>query len=534
MRKLLLPLLVLVFLFQPGHPVLAQNTGSAIAPPAAIMPFPAPPSVHLLGQDHRYSVTFRGNGDAVVSLRTVFANQEAEQLSRLTFRIPRVTPQDVIAFQVLQEPSVCLRYHTITTTKPTTPSNAPDGGLPACRSVVGLMATETGNAYRCLSPSGGIMYECLNGYTNTDFQCVPTKPETVQVTECAEYQEPDYYNYWGGRATYQKAEISPTADGVTVMLPRPVAPGKTGSIMLYYRGAGYARKDAAGAFSYSFETAKVEDRIQHLQIGINPDSDLILAGGRGSVEYRTEDVMTAAGMEGSLAAPLANAGMDRVYQQIGYGVITKSATDLQPLESYTVNGRYADSWFRLYWKWWLTGIAVVVLGLLLAGWLVRRLGNRLIRAVTGKEPAGKTRSTVLHTIVLTLVTSGLTAFLVVVYTIAFVIGMKTVEHAVPYDLQSLIVILGALISLGVYVFTVCVPGLVMGLKKGMAWGLATFGLTIVWLIGAFTLIIVFFILMRFTANYPIPALMRAAGSAVAEPAPAVDLPVPESLPSAGK
>src|SRR3989338_11181515 len=61
------------------------------------------------GQEQSYSVTFRGNGEAVVTARVVFFNDSRTPLSSLRLRTPRVDPKDILAFQVFRE-KICSRY----------------------------------------------------------------------------------------------------------------------------------------------------------------------------------------------------------------------------------------------------------------------------------------------------------------------------------------------------------------------------------------------------------------------------------------
>src|SRR3990172_5741276 len=57
----------------------------------------------FLGQDHAYTVVFRGNGEAVVSARVVLTNKGEEPLSEISLRVPFVEPKDVFVYQVIRE-----------------------------------------------------------------------------------------------------------------------------------------------------------------------------------------------------------------------------------------------------------------------------------------------------------------------------------------------------------------------------------------------------------------------------------------------
>jgi hypothetical protein len=63
----------------------------------------------FLGQNHSYSVVFRGNGEAVVSARVVVANSSDKPLSELNLRIPGVNASGIYVFQIFKEKQ-CIRY----------------------------------------------------------------------------------------------------------------------------------------------------------------------------------------------------------------------------------------------------------------------------------------------------------------------------------------------------------------------------------------------------------------------------------------
>ena len=289
--KRLLAILLLFFFLIPSSEALAQKSTDAM-----MYRPPTPGGTALFGQTHAYSVTFRGNGEAVVAARITITNQEDGPLSQINLRVPRVTPTDILAFQILRE-AQCIRYEPATT-----PMNQP---------------------------------------------------------ACAEYQEPDYTTpYWYGQNKYQKASVALSTDTVEVTLPRSIKSQGSGAFLLYYRASGYAKKNLLGAYAFAFPTLQVEDTINEATIGITTDSELILKGAKGSVTYRVEDAGVAMKSNQMEAAPMPT--LDRVSQTIGQGTITKKATNLQPLDYYTATGMYADSRLKLYAKESGVAMAVVL------------------------------------------------------------------------------------------------------------------------------------------------------------------------------
>jgi hypothetical protein len=413
MKKFGVSFVVLFIVFLSNSTVFAQDTATMIAPNT---------QSPLFGQNHAYTVTFRGNGEAVVSARIVFTNMEDGSSDKLVLRVPNVEPQDIIAFQVIKEPR-CVMYKPMM--RPTTP-------------------------------------------------------------ECAQYSEPDYLNIWDGTTKYQKATVNLATDTLTVTLPKTIKTQTSGSIVLYYRAFGYAKKTLVGGYSYTFESLKTEQAIQNLQVGITTDSDLFLRGVKAKVNYRLEAGVTALKATDAVAAPMANQQINQYYQQIGQGDIVKTATNLQPLDSYTIKGSYADSWFKLYVKEVLIGAGVTVLFGVLVFFVVRAL---LGRVGTKKADAPNKNA---QAILLVVGLSFVSAFVIAAYTVGVVILMRTLPQLIPYDSQMLITLLVVVVSFGIYGLFLLIPGLYLGIKRGLGYGIATAGLTILWLVfGLIALAIVF-------------------------------------------
>jgi len=303
MKKLVSWVFFLVFLFVVS--LLVPNHVSATTPQSFIVPDSQ--QIAFPGQDQSYSVTFRGNGEAVVTARVVFVNDSGAPLSSLRLRTPRVDPKDILAFQVFRE-KICSRYQ------------------PA------------------------------------ELKQVYTPPI------CLEYQDPDYSQSWYGNDKYQKTKTSLEADTIIIALPQSIRPNASGSIILSFRAFGYAKKNIFGTYNFTFETLKTEDRIKTLQVGVTTDSDIYLRGGKGKVDYRFEEGMATL-KSADVSAPTANSQLDYYVQQIGQGEINKSASNLLPLDSYLVKGSFADSRLKLYAKEILifSAIALLLLYMVIRG-----------------------------------------------------------------------------------------------------------------------------------------------------------------------
>jgi len=182
---------------------------------------------------------------------------------------------------------------------------------------------------------------------------------------CVEYQEPDYYGYWWSKTKYQKAQSEFEGDTLTITLPQAISGDKTGSYLVYFRAMGYTQRNIFRAYKFTFETVQVEDDIRNLTVGVSTDSDLILRGATGEVNYRFEDAGVALKAVGG--APAESSAIDTFYNQIGYGSLVKTASSLAPLESYSVSSSFADTRIKLYAKEILIGVGIflVILSLVL-------------------------------------------------------------------------------------------------------------------------------------------------------------------------
>lgn len=371
-----------------------------------VKPAPPQPSSSLLfGQQQNYTVTFRGNGEAVVLARMVFSNQKDVPLTELSFRIPKGQIQDQMAFQVIADRQ-CIQYNS---------------------------------------------------------------------SVCVEYRDPDY-QYLGGSARYQKAKTGIEGDTLTVTLPTSVGQGYGGSILLAYRGFGYAKKNLFGAYEYAFETLKASESIQELTVGILTDSDLYLKGAKGKVNYGI--MMDSASVsEMRMGAPaMPNSRLDQMYNQIGYGGLQKKATNLQPMESYTVKGTYADMAIKLYMKEVLVGIAVAIVFLMVFIFI----GRRIMRVMSGSTRSvgvaakGDTWGMVVGG-------SFLSSFFMLDYTILLVWLMQVLPR---YSSQFIlpVMLLVFVTSIGVYGLLLLGPGIYLGVRRGIGAGFAMIGLTMAWLV----------------------------------------------------
>lgn len=445
---------LLVFLLAPS--INAQETGKSLQPAQGSQEIQLPPDLPVppkrdtqgfLGQDHTYSVVFRGNGEAVVSLRVVLTNKGENPLSEVTLKVPKVQPSTIAVYQVIRD-KICVRY------------NQP-------------------------------IVEPLT-------RMYPTGPQT-----CAEYQEPDYSTYYYGASKYQKADAKYTGNTVTVTLPFAIESGKSGSYFVYYRTLGYADKNIFGGYNYNFESLQVDDDIRNLQVGINTDSDLLLKGAKGDIQYRFNESTTASLGNISANVPVANSAIDTFYNQIGQGRIVKTASSLAPFESYIVSGTYAKNTFALYAKEIAIGsgtFLVFVIISILAGRFIRR--SLVKPEQISKKEMGTGRP---RTMLFVSVGVGfITALLMIGFTGILLFVFELLSNSY-YVTMPIMLFLG-IISFCIYTLLLFLPGVIVGFKRGLEWGIATVIATVVWMVllgGVIVFIIFIFAGQSNQAVYPL-------------------------------
>ncbi len=268
----------------------------------------------LFGQNHFYSVIFRGNGEAITYARIVITNPNEKPLTEFSFEIPKISPTEIVMYQI-KLPQECVRYNYHT------PENS-----------------------------------CLEW----------RDPDYTQ-----EYYYSSY-RYREGKIEYQKIQYTKSGNLYSFTLPSAIEPHKSTAILVAYAAKGYV-KESFGLFKFNFETIKVPSRIERVRVTVDVDTDLFLKGKKAQVDYETP----ATG-ELKLSAPsgLSSRDLDRVVGKIGLsGPLVKEAKNLAPNETLIVKGEYATNWFRLYLSSILLTILIIA-AFFVGFYLLIRLSNR--------------------------------------------------------------------------------------------------------------------------------------------------------------
>lgn len=273
----------------------------------------------FFGQDHSYTVIFRGNGEAITYAKLAFTNSGDTDQTEFAFKVPGATPSELAIFQM----------------------KLPD---------------------ECSSYSYSSYY--------SDREC-------DEYTE-ADYSQDYYYSYSNEDAEYKKATYTKSGDSYKVTLPTAVKANKSSALIVAYVARGYVT-ESWGLFKFNFQTIEVNSRVNTTKVAVDVDSDLILKGKNASVNYNSSTTKTADMAAG--AESFSSAKLDNIVGQIGsYTQLVKQAKNLSKNESFSVKGEYSANWFRLYLSSILTAVIIVaaVIGgvMVLAKVLGKRKNNK--------------------------------------------------------------------------------------------------------------------------------------------------------------
>jgi hypothetical protein len=238
----------------------------------------------FFGQNHSYTVIFRGNGEAITYAKIAITNPDEKPLTEFSFEIPKVSPTEIAMYQ-MKLPQECVRYDYKSPGQPCLEWRDPD------------------------------------------------------------YAQRYYYYGYGyreGQTEYQKIQFTRSGSLYRFTLPTPVEPYKSTAIVVAYAAKGYV-KQSFGLFKFNFETIKVPSRIEQIRVAVDVDSDLLLKGKRAQVDYGVSTSELAAPQ--AISSRDLDRVVGKIGS---YGPLVKEAKNLAPNETFIVRGEYATNWFRLY------------------------------------------------------------------------------------------------------------------------------------------------------------------------------------------
>ncbi len=362
----------------------------------------------LFGQNHFYTVIFRGNGEAIVYAKIAITNPDEKPMTEFSFEVPKVSPTEMAIYQ-MKLPQECQNY------------NYNDPARP-----------------------------CLQ-YRDPDYA-----------------QQYYYYGYSNGKAEYQKIQYTKSGNLYKFTLPTPVEAYKSTAIIVAYAAKGYV-SESVGLYKFNFETLKVPSRIQEIRVAVDVDSDLLLKGKQSSVNYNTLGLQSS---ELSAPSAVSGVSLDKVVGQIGsYGPLVKTAKNLSPNESFMVKGEYATSWFRLYLSSILLTIFIILAVLVgiyfLARFLKKRNGqNGQMGSGAGQQMTSQNPPSSISILNLTNASVSLLSVVGVVgltYLLRFLTESNLLRSFNPDPVFAIIMVITIILM---YVLVIIGPAVIIAIKHG--------------------------------------------------------------------
>lgn len=436
-KSIALVLVLGLFLANFGVVLLAQEDISSVAPDIGrIMPPIAPDTSNslLFGQKHSYSVVFRGNGEAITYAKIVIPNREEQVLSEFSFEIPKVSPSEMIMYQ-MKLPPECVRYN----------------------------------------------------YTDPNNPCVEYRdPDYGQ----------DYYYYASGQtAEYIRIKYTQSGNTYNLTLPNAVEPSKSTAIIISYATKGYVDNNF-GLYKFNFETIKVNSRIQSVRVAVDVDSDLLLKGKQSSVNYNEgAEAMPMAKLGDSSA--ISSRELDRVVSNIGIsGALIKESKSLAPNESFNVRGEYAKNWFRLYLNEIIIAVLVIIVIIFLIYLISKYISSKPKKGTDANTKTQDKANNIvnknsinLFNLTNVLVSLGTVILLIIVSIIIRIFNQYNSWQYILYEptLSSLISVITTLL----YTLILLAPAIMVGLKRGWGNALSVIILQFIW----FVIILILYLLL---------------------------------------
>jgi hypothetical protein len=362
----------------------------------------------LFGQNHFYTVIFRGNGEAITYAKIAITNPDEKPLTEFSFEMPKVSPSEIVMYQ-MKLPQECVRY------------NYNDPARP-----------------------------CLE-YRDPDYA-----------------QRYYYYGYSNGQAEYQKIQYTKSGNLYRFTLPTQVEPYKSTAIVVAYAAKGYVN-ESLGLYKFNFETLKVPSRIQEIRVAVDVDSDLLLKGKKSSVNYNTSGLGVS---ELAASQSVSSRDLDKVVGSIGsYGPLVKEAKNLAPNESFNVKGEYATNWFRLYLSsilFTILIIAVIFTGVyFLARFLKRRGGqSEQFGSGTNQQMSSQAPQSSISIFNLTNASVSLLSVVLVIGLTYLIRFLLTSDLFRSMKVDEVFVIIGFITIILLYVLVIFGPAIIVAIKHG--------------------------------------------------------------------
>ena len=305
-------------------------------------------------------------------------------------------------------------------------------------------------------PGNAVVYKITQEYQGYQYK-------QEQIYPYPEYQNPQALDY--------TKTLTSGATILNIELWNAIERNNSGSIIIFYKIPNYAQKDFFGNYSFDFKTI-IDNRailIQNVRVAVNVQEGLSLKGGESSVDYRPGLGFMS---EATMAKASGSAMIDPYYRDYYYGIrdaqgLVKTATNLDPFESFHVKGNYGGNWLAMNFAdiaLWIIAAGIIIAG---AAIIMRKAGLAKIKGPNGN---GYVKS------------AGI-GFASSALATMFALGSFIAADAIgkfSYNAQGialLIMLIGLIASAGI----VFLPSVYVTTKKGIVHGAVTFFTTLFFL-----------------------------------------------------
>ena len=283
------------------------------------------------------------------------------------------------------------------------------------------------------------------------------------VTNPDDGNSANYYDYWSN-PKYYSVEFTPEplskSTKYTLTLPVGVSEQETATIIIYYKSEDFVDK-SFGKFNFDFETIKSDTDVQSIRVAVDVQEGLYLKGGAAEVDYlpsaalgvATKEMAADQGVESDAIMRFSN----QIEWQNGY---VKTATALDPWESFHVKGAYARSRAALYLGRILLGIILTVAFIIGAVYATRR-------ALKAKNKTA-----------IVLITSAISSIVIIGTWFLAALVIRSMNYIIDYQFRQMLSMLIMMLAAIVILAALIAPPIYLGMRFKPLTGFLTLAETI--------------------------------------------------------
>jgi len=265
-------------------------------------------------------------------------------------------------------------------------------------------------------------------------------------------------------------ELSPDGS-YKLTLPQPAKQGEFVTLLVYYKADGFVEENTLTS-GFAFETIKSNFDVNYVTVSVDVTGDNRILGVDSNVNYQPNFAALANSYVGKEA--FASDELYRTSQNIGYGGYTETASLLDPMESFTVDGKYSDSWIVFNWGKFLT-VVILLLAFVGFGYGGYKVLSKATNSINSNKKSKTRKSISLGN--LFFIGGGSAVLMVVLLWVGKFVS-SLLPYGMNYQTRATIGLLIGLIELLIVFFLTFGPSIYIGVKEGAERGFIVFGITI--------------------------------------------------------